>query len=84
MSHELSLAELESELTLELPTRHLMRLRRRRFGHSAVAIGGSVANSNHTVQGTNNPQTVINTGTVGPGGIVVQGNNQNNNTTTQI
>jgi hypothetical protein len=88
MTHELSLAELESELAAELPTRNLMRRRKRQpFGWfpqaSAHASNGSAANANATYQINFNPQIVINNGTVGLGGISLESHNQNDNSAIQ-
>jgi hypothetical protein len=82
--YELSLVELESELSAELPTRDLMCCRRRRKKHhrhhsgnggnnGTSANNGSVANSNSTKQVIFNPQVAIVTGVNG-GGAGVQGN----------
>jgi hypothetical protein len=81
MTQELSLAELESELSAELPDRTLMR--RHRGGASARASFGSVANANRTYQINFNPQVLINTGNVN-GNILVTSNNRNANTATQF
>ena len=78
--HELSLSELEAELSAELPTRAMMRHRRRHGGTSAHAAFGSVANANSTHQTISNPQTAVLTG-INTGGI---GANSNSNTNTQF
>jgi hypothetical protein len=94
MRYELSLVELESELAAELPTRNLLRRRRRHGGTSAKASFGSGANANSTDQQNFNPQTVVNTGRVESqpvptwtedrgGGISVESYNQNDNSNTQ-
>jgi len=85
--HELSLDELEAEMSAELPARAMMRHRRRHHhvggGTSASAAFGSVANANSTRQVIFNPQIAIVTG--GVGGQVTQiGNNSNSNTNTQF
>ncbi len=88
MTHELSLAELERELTAELPERSLMRRRRQAYGwfpHAsahASASFGSAANSNATRQINFNPQIVINNGTIG-GGLSIESNNLNANAAQQ-
>jgi hypothetical protein len=79
--HELSITELDSQLSLELPSRALMRRRRR--GVHAWASFGSVANANSTHQSNVNPQTVVNTGYVGHRGIRVTSHNNNSNYTQQ-
>jgi hypothetical protein len=84
MTHELSLVELESELAAELPTRNLLRRRKRQaWGWfpqaSAHASNGSGANANATYQINFNPQVVINNGSVGLGGISLESHNQNTN-----
>jgi hypothetical protein len=90
MTHELSLVELETELSAELPERSLMRRKRHQawgwFPHasaSASASYGSASNANATYQVNFNPQIVINNGTVGGAGISVDSHNRNNNTATQ-
>jgi hypothetical protein len=83
MTHELSLVELESELSAELPTRNLMRRRRHHGGTSARASFGSGANANSTDQLNSNAQTVVNTGKVTGSGIRVSSYNQNDNSNTQ-
>ena len=62
--YELSLVELESELSALLPARELMSRRhgRRHGGTSAKANNGSVANANSTSQTISAPQTAIVTG----------------------
>jgi hypothetical protein len=80
MMHELSLAELESELSAELPTRTL--LRRKRVSAKASAHHGSAAAGNATYQVNFNPQVVINNGTIG-GPVNVSSFNRNFNTTQQ-
>ena len=88
--YELSLIELESELSAELPTRTLMRRRRRHGGAHASAAFGSVANGNSTDQVIFNPQiaiiTGVNGGLVGANGALVNqiGANSNGNTNTQF
>jgi hypothetical protein len=82
--YELSLVELESELSAELPTRNLMRRRRHMGGGtSAHASFGSGANANSTDQLNSNAQTVVNSGTVKSGGIRVSSYNTNSNHNTQ-
>jgi hypothetical protein len=81
--YELSLVELESELSAELPTRNLLRRRRRHGGTSAKASFGSGANANSTDQLNSNAQTVVNTGEVKHEGISVESYNQNDNSNTQ-
>jgi hypothetical protein len=81
--YELSLVELESELAAELPTRNLLRRRRRHGGTSAKASFGSGANANSTHQENFNPQTVVNTGRVSGQGIELESDNQNENSNTQ-
>jgi hypothetical protein len=87
MTYELSLAELESELSAELPARDLMHFyRRRKYGSGGASAGasfGSVANANHTQQSNINPQTLVNTGNVN-GNIFVTSNNRNTNSNTQF
>ncbi len=88
--YELSLIELESELSAELPTRTLMSRRHGRRGTSAN--NGSVANGNSTSQSINNAQTAallgVNSGYAGlqaNGALVLQlGLNNNSNTNTQF
>jgi hypothetical protein len=68
--YELSLVELESELSTALPSRELMCARRRRkakkhassANNGTSANNGSVANSNSTSQSISNAQTVAATG----------------------
>src|SRR5260221_14350522 len=85
MTHELTLAELESELAAELPERNLLRRRRQAYGwfpHAsahASASNGSAANSNATYQINFNPQIVINNGTIGGNGLSIESNNANAN-----
>jgi hypothetical protein len=79
MTHELSLVELESELSLELPARALMRRHR---AHASASFG-SVANANSTDQQNLNPQTLVNTGNVN-GRIILTSNNRNTNSNTQM
>jgi hypothetical protein len=76
--YELSLVELESELSAELPTRNLMRRRKRASAHASASFG-SAANANATYQINFNPQIVINNGTVGYGGISLESHNENTN-----
>jgi hypothetical protein len=90
MTHELSLADLEGELSAELPTRNLLRRRKRQsfgwFPHAsshASASFGSAANSNATYQVNFNPQIVINNGKVDGGGIDINSHNTNDNDNTQ-
>jgi len=83
MKNELSIGELESELSAELPTRNLLRRRRHRASAHAHASFGSAANANSTHQSNNNPQTVVNTGHVWGAGINVSSHNSNRNTTNQ-
>ena len=84
MKIELSIGELESELSAELPTRNLLRRRRHhRGGTSAHASFGSAANANSTHQTNSNGQTVVNLGHVEGAGIRVSSHNTNNNTTNQ-
>jgi hypothetical protein len=83
MKIELSIGELESELSAELPTRNLLRRRRHHGGTSARASFGSAANANSTHQSNSNPQTVVNLGHVWGSGIHVSSHNENNNTTNQ-
>jgi len=98
--NELSLIELESELSALLPSRELMCARRRcrakrhyahRGGNGTSANNGSVANSNSTSQTINNSQTAVVTGVNGTGAL--QGNgalvaqvgaNQNSNSNLQF
>ena len=88
--YELSLIELESELSAELPTRSLMS--RRHGRHSVSANNGSVANGNSTNQSIRNSQTAallgVNSGRAGlqaNGALVLQlGLNHNDNTNTQF
>ncbi len=82
MTHELSLAELESELAAELPTRTLLRRRGARAHASARASFGSAANANATYQINFNPQIVINNGTLG-GGLSIDSHNLNANAAQQ-
>ncbi len=82
MTHELSLAELESELVAELPTRNLLRRRKRASAH-ASASNGSAANANATYQINFNPQIVINNGTIGGNGLSIESFNRNFNTSQQ-
>ena len=90
--YELSLIELESELSAELPTRSLMSRRHGRRIGGTSANNGSVANGNSTNQTISNPQTAILTGiNSGPAGaqfngaLVAQlGLNHNDNTNTQF
>jgi hypothetical protein len=82
MTHELSLAELDSELAAELPTRNLLRRRKRASAH-ASASNGSGANANATYQINFNPQIVINNGSVGLGGISLESHNRNDNSSIQ-
>ena len=99
MTYELSLVELESELSSELPERSLMSCRRRRSrrhhhggGNGTSANNGSVANSNSTNQVIFNPQVAIVTGVNGGpagrqtnGALIAQvGANSNSNTNTQF
>ncbi len=81
MKIELSIGELESELSAELPERHL--LRRRRASAHAHASFGSAANANSTHQSNSNPQTVVNLGNTWGAGIHVSSHNENENTTNQ-
>jgi len=90
MTHELSLAELEGELNAELPTRNLLRRRKRQsfgwFPHAsshASASFGSASNANATYQVNFNPQIVINNGKVDGHGIDISSFNHNNNDNTQ-
>jgi hypothetical protein len=92
------MAELDAEVSTELPERTLMRRRRRwhsygygygygyRYGlgaHTgAFASFGSVANANSTRQVNFNPQIVVNNGFVG-GGIGISSHNANFNNTNQ-
>ena len=75
--YELSLVELESELSAELPARTLMSRRKMKYGFhpnsSAHANNGSVANGNSTNQVIFNPQIAIITG-VNTGGAGLQAN----------
>ena len=86
---ELSLVELESELAAALPSRNLMCCRRRRRRHASGGQGGtsasygSAANGNMTSQSNNNPQTVVNTGTLHSAGIRLNPVNTNDNTNQQ-
>ena len=82
MTHELSLVELESELSAELPTRNLMRRRKRASAHASASFG-SAANANATYQINFNPQVVINNGKIDGGGIRISSFNHNNNDNTQ-
>lgn len=85
MTHELSVAELESELCADLPERNMMRWRRRFRSHGffgARASFGSAAASNETRQVNFNPQIVVNNGFVG-GGVSLNSHNVNNNFTDQ-
>ncbi len=83
MKIELSIAELENELSAELPTRNLLRRRgRSRRGSGARASFGSAAAFNSTHQSNSNAQTFINTGFIA-GGIHVSSHNTNNNSTEQ-
>jgi hypothetical protein len=81
--YELSLVELESELSAELPTRNLLRRRRSHGGTSARASFGSGANANSTDQLNSNAQTVVNTGKVHGDGIELESYNKNDNWNTQ-
>ncbi len=83
--YELSLVELESELSALLPARELMCHRARKIvkkkaaphghgGTSAGANNGSVANANSTDPTINAPQTAVLTGVNG-GGLVGVGQN---------
>jgi hypothetical protein len=83
MKNELSIGELESELSAELPTRNLLRRRRHRASAHAHASFGSAANANSTHQSNSNPQTVVNLGHVSGAGINVSSHNSNHNTTNQ-
>ncbi len=92
--YELSLVELESELSALLPARELMSRRhgRRHGGTSAKANNGSVANANSTSQSISNPQTAtllgVNSGPAAlqfNGALVAQiGADRNTNTNTQF
>jgi hypothetical protein len=79
--HELSMTELDSQFSLALPSRALLRWRRHHGGVSARF--GSVANGNSTHQSNSNAQTVVNTGRVSRYGIRVTSHNNNNNYTDQ-
>jgi hypothetical protein len=95
---ELSLAELESELSAELPERSLMSRRKMKYGFHPNSGGthannGSVANSNSTKQVIFNPQIAIVLGVnsgAGNGGqinvplITQLGADANGNTNTQF
>ncbi|HEX6819563.1 MAG TPA: hypothetical protein VF120_14390 [Ktedonobacterales bacterium] len=87
--YELSLAELESELSALLPPRNLMCHRRRRKAvkHAASAGNsasyGSALNADSTTQTNSNPQTVVNTGTLHSAGIKLNPSNTNSNTNQQ-
>src|SRR5579884_1150059 len=93
---ELSLVELESELSAELPSRSLMSRRKMKYGyhphhHGTSANNGSVANSNSTKQVIFNPQIAIvlganNGGALqGNGALIAQaGLNANGNGSTQF
>jgi hypothetical protein len=83
MRAELSMAELDAELSAELPDRTMLRRRRHRGGVSAFASHGSVANANHTTQINFNPQIVVNNGRVSGSGISISSHNSNHNTTNQ-
>ncbi|HEX6817558.1 MAG TPA: hypothetical protein VF120_04225 [Ktedonobacterales bacterium] len=90
---ELSLVELESELSAVLPPRNLMcHRRRRKVKHCSCGNGGSngisadhgsAANGNVTNQTNSNPQTVVNTGRLHDAGIHVDSHNSNSNSNTQ-
>jgi hypothetical protein len=78
----MSLVELESELSAELPTRNLLRRRRGPSAHARASFG-SAANANATQQENFNPQTVVNTGKVFGQGIEIESYNKNDNWNTQ-
>jgi hypothetical protein len=93
--YELSLVELESELSTTLPVRNLMCVRHRKkkvVHHSAAPAGGtsanasfgSAANANSTDQVNSNAQTVVNTGEVKDSGINLNPSNANNNSNNQL
>jgi hypothetical protein len=91
--YELSLVELESELSAELPARELMSRRRGARAH-AHANNGSVANANATSQTISAPQTAVLTGVNTAGLLGIQqanaalvaqvGLNTNSNSNTQF
>jgi hypothetical protein len=92
--YELSLVELESELSAVLPERNLMChrkvVRRKKScgcGHNGGNGGpsasyGSAAASNSTSQVNSNPQTFVNSGRISSG-VNVTSFNRNTNTTQQ-
>ena len=87
---ELSLVELESELSALLPTRNLMRRKRcgcrshgGNGGNGISADHGSAANGNSTSQLNSNPQFVVNTGRLHSAGIKLSSYNTNSNDNTQ-
>ena len=68
---QLSLVALDHEAVVELPERALMRRHRLHIrthshaGSAAYASYGSAGNSNDTQQGNSNPQSLLNSGSLG-------------------